>query len=119
MEIYTRSSSGATKRLIEKPSNCSDTFAKAALGDVFRGRDLSLARGPDFVDHPPHQQVRRLGEVVDQVVAETGEKAVQHWLDEATRAENQQERTAALEIAENIAKTLGLTLEDFLFGQAA
>ena len=28
-------------------------FAKAALRDAFRGRDLSLAREPDFIDHAP------------------------------------------------------------------
>ncbi len=93
----------------------STSFAQAAFGDAFRDRDLRLAREPGFVDRPP----RRLGEVVDQIVAETGQKAVHHWLDEATRAENQQERAAALEIAENIAKALGLTLADFIFGRAA
>ncbi len=67
------------------------------------------------VDHPP----RRLGEIANKIVAETGQKAVHHWLDKATRAENQQERAAALEIAENIAKALGLTVEDFLFRRAA
>ena len=40
-------------------------------------------------------------------------------LAEATRAETQQGRAAALEIAENIAKALGLTLADFIFGRAA
>ena len=91
------------------------SFAEAARDTEFRGRDLRLAHEPAFVDRPPH----RLGEVVDRVVAETGEKAVYHWLDQAAQAENQQKRAAALEIAENIAKALGLTLEDFLFGRAA
>ena len=49
----------------------------------------------------------------------TGEKAVQHWLDEATRAETQQERATALETAQTITKSLGLTLEHFLFRRAA
>ena len=96
------------------PCHC-DAFAEAACRDAFRARDLRLAREPDFVDHPP----RRLGEIANKIVAETGQKAVHHWLDKATRAENQQARTAALEIAENIAKSLDLTLEDFLFGRAA
>ena len=85
MSIYTRSGLGATKRSAQTRTKTSDAYAEAALGDAFRARDLSLAREPDSVDHPPHQQARRLGEVVDQVAAETGEKAVHHWLDEATR----------------------------------
>ena len=96
------------------PKTC-DAFAEAACRDAFRARDLRLAREPDFVDRPP----RRLGEITKQIVAETGEKAVHHWLEEATRAETQQERAAALEIAENIAKVLGLTLADFIFRRAA
>ncbi len=117
MSIYTQSRPGATKPSTQNPSKRSDTFAKAALGDAFRDHDLRLAREPGFVDRPARP--RRLGEVVDHVVAETGEKAIRHWIDEATRAESQQERAAALEIAENIAKALGLTLADFLFGLAA
>ena len=119
MLIYTRLRPSATTRSAHTLTKSSDAFAEAAVGDAFRGRDLSLACESEFVDRPPHQQPRRLGEVVDQVVGETGEKAVCHWLDEAGRAETQQERAAALEIAENIAKALGLTLEDILFGRAA
>ncbi len=91
------------------------SFAEAARDTEFRGRDLRLAHEPAFVDRPPH----RLGEVVDRVVAETNQKACLHWIDQAARAGTQQERAAALEIAENIAKALGLTLEAFLLGRAA
>ena len=117
--MFIISKSPASSRRNPSTRKTCDAFAEAALGDAFRDRDLRLAREPGFVDRPPHRQARRFGEVVDQVVAETGEKAVHHWLDEATRAENQQERAAALEIAENIAKALGLTLADFIFGRAA
>ena len=103
---------------LSQNSGC-NTFAEAACRAAFRDRDLRLARAADFVDRSANQQPHRLGEVVDQVVAESGEKAVNHWLDEATRAETKQERAAALEIAENIAKALGLTLADFIFGRAA
>lgn len=110
------SKSPASSRQLNQPTSIDcDAFAQAALGLAFRGRDLSLAREPDFLDHPP----RRLGEIANRIVAETGQKAVHHWLDEATRAETQQERAAALVSAQKVAKTLGLTLEDFLFGRAA
>ncbi len=117
--IYQNPRTRATAPSPSSPSNSSEAFAQAAFGDAFRDRDLRLAREPGFVDRPPNRPRRRLSEVVDQVVAETGQKAVHHWLEEATRAENQQERAAALEIAENIAKALGLTLADFIFGRAA
>ncbi len=114
--MYTQSRSSATERSAQNSSKHNDAFAKAALGEVFRARDLSLAREPDFVDHPPP---RRLGEIANKIVAETGQKAVHHWLDEATRAENQQERAAALETAEKIAKRMNVPLADFIFGRAA
>ena len=96
------------------PKNC-DAFAEAALGDAFRGRDLSLAREPEFVDHPP----RRLGEIANKIVAETGEKALRRWLNVAAEAETQEARRAALATAQKIAKALGVALEDFIFGRAA
>ena len=96
------------------PKTC-DAFAEAACRDAFRDRDLRFAREPEFLDHPP----RRLGEVITKVVAETGEKALRRWLNEAAQAESEQERRNALETAQNIAKALGVTLADFIFGRAA
>ena len=44
-----------------KPEQDRTQFAKAALRDAFRGRDLSLAREPDFIDRaPPHWEVAPL-----------------------------------------------------------
>ena len=74
---------------------------------------------PDFQDHAPNQHPRRLGEVANKVVDETGEKAVHHWLSQAAQAENDEERATTLSTAQKVAKALGLTLEDFLFGRAA
>ena len=74
---------------------------------------------PDFQDRAPNQPPRRLGEIANKVVAETGEKALRHWLDKVAQAGSEQERRAAMETAQNIAKSLGLTLEDFLLGRAA
>jgi hypothetical protein len=113
------SKSPASSRLNPCTPKTCDAFAKAALGEVFRARDLCLAREPDFVDHLPNQQPRRLGEIANKIVAGSGERAVHHWLDEATQAETQQKRAAALVSAQKVAKALGLTLEDFLFGRAA
>ena len=38
-----------------KPEQDRTQFAQAALRDAFRGRDLCLAREPDFIDHTPQE----------------------------------------------------------------
>ena len=83
------------------------SFAEAARDTEFRGRDLRLAREPGFIDRPPYRP-RRLGEVVDQVAAETGEKAVRHWRKKAALALSLRERDEALSIARKIALKAGL-----------
>ncbi len=40
-------------------------FAEAALREVFRGRDLSLAREPDFVDRGPKEAPPPADEFLD------------------------------------------------------
>ena len=40
-------------------------FAEAALREVFRGRDLSLAREPDFLDRRPHESPPLAGEFLN------------------------------------------------------
>ena len=95
------------------------SFAKAILGEVFRGRDLSLASEPGFVDRGPNERPCRLGDVAGQVVANAGRKALSHWLDRAAQAETGEERQDALATAERIAKRMGIPLADFIFGRAA
>ena len=90
-------------------------FARSAALTEFRARDARALDQADFVDRPP----RRLGEIANKIVAETGEKALRHWLDQAAQAETQPERAAALETAGKIAKRMGVPIEDFLFGRAA
>ena len=53
MPIYTELRPGATKRPAQNLSKHCDAFAKAALGEVFRARDLCLAREPDCQDPAP------------------------------------------------------------------
>ena len=108
MSLYSRSGFGATKRSAQTRSKHSDAFAEAALDDAFRGRDLQLAHEPNFIDRPPHRQVRRLGEVVDQIAAKTGEKAVRYWREKAALALSPEECAEALSIARKIALKAGL-----------
>ena len=119
MSIYTESRSGATERSTQNSSKCSDAFAKAALGEVFRACDLRLAREPKFVDRRPHERPRRLGEIANKIVDETGENALRRQLDEAAQAETPEERRTALAIAQKIATRMGVPLADFMFGRAA
>ena len=93
-------------------------FARGLALDAHRKSAWALHE-PDFQDRRPDQAPRRLGEIADKIVAETGQKACLHWIDQAARAKTPQERAAALEIAQNIAKSLGLTLGHFLFKQVA
>ena len=57
------------------------------------------------------QQPRRLGEVVDQVATEAGEKAFCRWLDQASQAETPEERRTAVAMAERIAEKMGVYKE--------
>ena len=118
MSIYTQSRPGATKRSAQNLSKHCDAFAKAALGEVFRARDLSLAREPDFQDRAPNAQPRRLGDVAAEVVGNVGQAALDHWLREAARAHGE-DHEIALQIAREIAGMIGVQWSDILTGEAA
>jgi hypothetical protein len=90
-------------------------FARSAVLTEFRARDARALDQAGFIDRPP----RRLGEITNKIVAETGEKALRHWLDQAAQAETQHERAAALETAGKIAKRMNVPLADLIFGRAA
>ena len=83
-------------------------FAEAALGDAFRGRDLSLASEPHFIDRSPNQQPKRLGEIVEEVTAAAARRAMRYWQKEAALAVTESERQDALDIATKIARTAGV-----------
>ncbi len=90
-------------------------FARSAVLTEFRARDARALDQADFVDRPS----RRLGEIANKIVAETGEKALRRWLNEAAQAETQEKRRAALATAQKIAKRMNVPLSDFIFGRAA
>jgi hypothetical protein len=89
-----------------------DRYAREARNKAFRARDLSLAREPSFVDRQPEDSVP-LGVVVDAVVDDLGQRALEHWIKEAAEAEGE-EREAALEIAKEIANMIGVEWTDVL-----
>lgn len=98
-------------------SNHRDVFAEAALGDAFRGRDLSLAREPHFVDRQPHQQPKRLGDIAAEAVGDVGQAALDHSLRQAARTHGK-EREVALQIAREIADMIGVPWDE-IFSDAA
>ena len=102
-----------------RKSNSHDPqFARGFALDAHRKSAWALDE-LDFQDRAPDEQPRRLGDVAAEAVGDIGETALRHWVSQAAQAENDEDRHAALEIAENIAKALGLTLADFIFGRAA
>ena len=116
---YTTAAPGATARRNSphhsiRPRN---RFARAARNKAFRARDLSLAREPGFVDRQPDQPVR-LGDVATEVVADVGQRALRHWLNQAAQAEGE-EREVALQIAKEIAAMIGVPWTDVMSGKAA
>ncbi len=91
------------------PRKSSASFARAAVSEEFRGRDLSLARGgKGFCDRRPDQQPQRLDQIVEEVTTTTARKAIRYWEKEAALAVTQAERKEALSIAGKIARAAGL-----------
>ena len=58
----------------QRNSKQSTAFARAAVIEEFRPCDARALDQGDFQDRAPHQQPRRLGEIVNKTEIETGEK---------------------------------------------
>ncbi len=87
-------------------------FARDAVFAEFRPGDARALDHDSFTDRRPDQGPRPLGEVAAQVVNDTGEKALRHWLAQAAGADNEQDRSVALEIAHEIARLAGIDLAE-------
>ncbi len=109
MRIYAHSTTAATR-----PASCTPSAkqrAALARDHVFADFPPSAARALDqsnFVDRRPDQEPRPLGKIARKVTDDTGLKALRHWLNQAGRADSDEEREAALEIAREIANLMGL-----------
>ncbi len=93
------------------------TFAREAAIDAFGPRAIQARDEPGFEDRRPAHGPRPLGQIAAQVTNNTGMKALRYWLNQAGRADSDQEREAALEIAGEIARLAGL--ETDLIGRKA
>ena len=83
-------------------------FAREATIAAFGGRAIQALGNPNFEDRRPDHGPRSLGKIAAKVANDTGMKAVRHWLNQAGRADSDEERQAALEIAAEIADLMGL-----------
>jgi hypothetical protein len=72
-----------------------------------------------FRDRRPEEASRPIGKVAAQVVEDVGHRALAHWLGQAAKADSNEEREAALEIAREIARLAGIRHADFIGRSAA
>ena len=82
-------------------------FAREAAIDAFGPRAVPALDESDFEDRRPDHGPRPLGQIAAQVTNSTGMKALRYWLNQAGRADSDEERRAALEIADKIARSMG------------
>ena len=111
--IYPPSSRQASRPALNIPS--AKHRAAIARDAVFADFPPGAARALDqsnFVDRRPDQEPRPLGKIAAKVADDTGMKAVRHWLNQAGRADSDEEREAALEIAREIARLAGIDLAE-------
>ena len=116
MRIYTHSATQATRPAARTSSaKRRAAFAREAAIDAFGPKAIhnlahNHARQPD---HGP----RRLGRVAAKVTSDTGMLALRHWLNQAGRADSDEEREVALKIAAEIARLAGIDID--LIGRRA
>ncbi len=109
MNTYTKSASGATAPdSSPSVSNRRADFARQAVFEDFRPSNARAIDQGDFKDREPESGPRQIGQVAAKITNETGQKAVRHWLNQAARAETDEDRAVALKIADEIADLMGL-----------
>ncbi len=86
-------------------------FARQAAIDAFGPRAARTLDGPVVEDRRPTPGPRALGRVAAKVTNNTGMHALRHWLNQAGRADSDEKREVALEIAGEIARLLGLDID--------
>ena len=96
MTFYSQTSQKSTR----------NTFAREAALDTFGRQGRWALDEPDFQDRLPGQRPRRIGKVVDDV----GRRALRHWLTQAAEAADDNDHAAAMEVAAELARVMGLEL---------
>ena len=83
-------------------------FARQAVRLEFRPRDARAIDQSGFVDRGPGEAPRALGPIATKITQNTGQKSLHYWLNQAGRADTDDERKAALHTAHEIARLAGL-----------
>ncbi len=83
-------------------------FARDAAIDAFGPKAISSLDDGGFEDRRPDYGPRPLGKIAAKTTNDIGIQALRHWLNQAGQADSDEEREAALEIAAEIARLLGL-----------
>ena len=92
-------------------------YARDAVFEEFSPRAARALDYDGFEDRKPHEGPRHIGEVAAKVTNDTGQRALRHWLNQAGRADSDEERQAALKIASKIANLMNL--DAYLIGHEA
>ena len=79
-------------------------FARQAVRLEFGPRNARSLDQGDFEDRLPHERPRHIGQVAPKVTRQSGQNSLRHWLNQAGRADTDEEYEAALKIARNIAR---------------
>ena len=109
MRIYTYHSSQTTPPAeLDLASKRRAAFARQAVRLEFRTRDARALDQGYFVDRKPNVRPRHIGEVAAKVTRAAGQNSLRHWLNQASRADTDEEREAALAVASEIANLMGL-----------
>ncbi len=112
MRIYTRAGGQASRPAPDIPSaKHRASFARDAVFTEFRPRDARALGHDGFKDRRPNDGPRHIGEVAAGVVHDVGDRALRHWLAQAAQAETYEDRAVALEIAGEIARLMGLDVD--------
>ena len=109
MFIYQHPSTRATRPTsnAQSPQHRAD-FAREATIDVFGPQGAQALDHGDFQDRQPGQAPRLLEQVTVKVARDTGQTALHYGLNQAAHAGRDEERNAALTVAGEIARLMGL-----------
>ena len=117
--ITTSATRASVTTELPVPSNQNRAaYARQATFKAFGQRARWALDEPDFADRAPDDAPRPIGPIAAKVVEDVGRRALAHWLNQAAKAETDEEREAALEIARNIARMAGVPHAD-LIGRGA
>ena len=89
------------------------TYARDAVFDGFCHRDARAIDYDGFVDRGPGEAPRHIGQVATKITHDTGQKSLRHWLNKGGRADTDEEREAARDIASEIARLMGIDIDPF------